>query len=339
LPDCDSADEVRFSRRTRGAPVKTAWRVGVVVLVAAAAIVLVNAWLSDRAPRNYYEQGKRHAARQLELIGSLPLVLAESSGVAVSRTQPGVLWSHNDSGDGPNLYAIDASGKLLSTFQVTANARDWEDMSSGPCPGSLEAASPSHCLYLADIGDNQRVREALTIYVVAEPMAASDGAHSDALPARSFRYRYPHGPDDAEAIAVLPDGDMTIVTKGRAGTIGFFRLGRSAVARALVTGEVLLAEYEGDTGIKPDAEISRLVTGAAVSPDGETLAVRTYYEVYFFRAERERDMVRWRVPGTQCFLGKAEPQGEAIDFLDNQVLLLTSERSQNAAGMIHRLQC
>ena len=33
--------------------------------------------------------------------------LIESSGVAVSRAYPDVLWSHNDSGDGPYVYATD----------------------------------------------------------------------------------------------------------------------------------------------------------------------------------------------------------------------------------------
>jgi hypothetical protein len=321
--------------------VKAFWRVGIVVVLAWVAIILVSRWWSERTLSNFLEEGKTHAPRQFELIGTLPSALDETSGLAVSRTQPGVLWSHNDSGNSPNLYAIDATGKLLATFSVSAEAVDWEDMSLGSCPDGAEAAMsvPASCLYLADIGDNNRVRETVTVYVVAEPTAASDGASPDTLAARSFRYRYPDGPDDAEALAVLPDGDVTIITKGRAGTIGFFRLARAAIDRALISGEVLSAEYEGDTGITPDADISRLVTGAAVSPDGATLAVRTYYEVYFFDAVRERDKVRWRATGDPCFLGKAEPQGEAIDFLDNDVLLLTSERSQNANGLIHRLRC
>ena len=323
---------------------KTAWRVGVVVFFAAAVILLIGRWRTERALTSYLERGKTYAAREFELIGTLPPVLAESSGLAVSRTQPGVMWSHNDSGDGPNLYAIDAPGKLLATFQLTAQARDWEDMSSGPCPDGYEPASPSDpspsvCLYLADIGDNDRVRESVTVYVVVEPPVGSNGANSVTVAARSFRYRYPDGPDDAEALAVLPDGDVTIVTKGRTGTIGFFRLSRAAVARALASGEVLAAEYEGDSGIKPDARVSRLATGAAVSLDGATLAVRTYYEVYFFHAVKEGDTVRWRGPGSPCVLGEAEPQGEAIDYLDQEFLLLTSERSRNASGVIHRVRC
>ena len=68
------------------------------------------AWVDrQRAQREldvHFENGKAYAARVLEEIGEVPDELTESSGLAVSRTQPGVLWSHNDSGDGPNLYAM-----------------------------------------------------------------------------------------------------------------------------------------------------------------------------------------------------------------------------------------
>src|SRR5438876_6301733 len=61
--------------------------------------------------------------------------LVESSGVAVSRAYPGVLWTHNDSGDGPYLYATDLRGTDRGALLVPgAQAIDWEDMSLGPCP-------------------------------------------------------------------------------------------------------------------------------------------------------------------------------------------------------------
>jgi hypothetical protein len=43
--------------------------------------------------------------------------------------------------------------------------------------------------------------------------------------------------------------------------------------------------------------------------------------------------------GRPCFLGEAEPQGEAIDYLDAETLILTSERSRGRPGVIHRLRC
>ncbi|HET9363012.1 MAG TPA: hypothetical protein VFO58_24855, partial [Vicinamibacterales bacterium] len=273
--------------------------------VIAALGVLTPPWLERRQARRaraaHLEQGTRYAARVLEVLGTLPAELNESSGLAISRSQPGVLWSHNDSGDAPTVYAIDQSGRLLATVPLAgADARDWEDMSSGPCPASLAAAASERCLYLADIGDNDRARTSVTVYVVVEPILDRTVVKQPAAKAQSFRYRYPAGPDDSEAIAVLPDGDVTIVTKGRTGMIEFFRLSRESVARAITSGEVLTAESAGNTGITPDARIGRTVTGAAVSPSGRTLAVRTYNEVFFFSPAADGQAGRWRDLGRPC---------------------------------------
>jgi hypothetical protein len=298
-------------------------------------------WLTRRALAAYAENnGREFAARVLEEVGAVPDELRESSGVVVSRTQPGVLWSHNDSGDGPNLYAIDISGKLLAKFTVAnAMARDWEDISSGPCPAvAAQSPRPSPCLYVADTGDNNEVRREVTIYIIPEPKVGGSEASPTAT-ARSFNYRYAEGPTDAEALAVRPNGDITIVSKGRKGAIDFFIISAETVTRALASGETVTARYNGNTGIPPDARTGRLATAAAVSPDGMTLAVRTYYDVYFFGLVTERGESRWRDLGRPCALGDAEPQGEAIDFLDADTLLLTSERARGRPGAIHRVQC
>jgi hypothetical protein len=301
-------------------------------------------WSSQRALAAHFESGKAYAARMLEEVAVLTDELRESSGVAVSRTQPGVLWSHNDSSDGPNLYAIDISGNLLATIKVTnAQARDWEDISSGPCPGGVATADSSqlrHCLYLADTGDNNEVRPQVTIYVVVEPRLGPAGALSSTIPAaRSFSYRYPDKPHDAEALAVQQNGDVTIVSKGRSSTIDFFSIPAAIVKSAIASGETITAQYAGNTNIRPESRTGRLATAAAVSPDGMTLAVRTYYEVFFFGLTSEGGGSRWRDLGRPCSLGDAEPQGEAIDFLDADTLLLTSERARGRPGTIHRLQC
>src|SRR2546428_7078065 len=41
--------------------------------------------------------------------------LVESSGVAVSHAYRGVLWTHNDSGDGPYLYATSRRAPFAPT--------------------------------------------------------------------------------------------------------------------------------------------------------------------------------------------------------------------------------
>ncbi len=134
--------------------------------------------------------------------------LVESSGVAVSRAYPGVLWTHNDSGDGPYLYATDLRGTDRSALLLPgAQAIDWEDMSLGPCPVAfpLQPRPPRSnaptCIYLADTGDNMEFRPFVTIYAIPEPAPparASDTAGTTRAPA-VLRLRYPDGVHDVEA--------------------------------------------------------------------------------------------------------------------------------------------
>src|ERR1044071_6298320 len=96
--------------------------------------------------------------------------ITESSGLTASRSTPGAYWTHNDSGDGPFIYAFDTRGDSLGIFRVTgAQARDWEDMAAGP--GS--DANTSY-LYIGDIGDNDAVRDEVVIYRVPEPALTAE---------------------------------------------------------------------------------------------------------------------------------------------------------------------
>lgn len=65
----------------------------------------------------------------------------ESSGLAASACQPEVLWTHNDSGDGPFIYAISPTGANLGVWRVTgAENEDWEDIAATPIPRTLQMA-------------------------------------------------------------------------------------------------------------------------------------------------------------------------------------------------------
>jgi hypothetical protein len=315
----------------------------VVLLVVAGAGLAVRPWIEQqmgsRARTAYFEQGKAYAPRVLEDVAPLPPELREASGLAVSRTQPGVIWSHNDSGDAPMLYALDLTGRLLAKVALLNTvATDWEDIALGPCPGITTAVSP--CLYIADTGNNSQARDIVTVFVVAEPsIGGVDPSRPISVDPQSFRFRYPNLHEDTEAIAVLPNGDVTVVTKGRTPTIAFFGFSKADVARAMTLHEVLTAVFEGDTGIAPDQNLGRWVTGAAMSPDGMTLAVRTYSEIFFYAVERGPQGRRWRDLKRPCFLGEVEPQGEAIDFLDATTLIIGSETSQGRPGVMHRVRC
>jgi hypothetical protein len=313
-----------------------------IFLVLAGAGLASRPWIEHqfegRARAVYFERGRAYAPRLLEELGPLPPELREASGLAISRTQPGVIWAHNDSGDMPMLYAIDQKGTLLAKVAVLdAEAIDWEDIAGGPCP---EDGATSHCLYIADTGNNSRAREVLTIYVVHEPAISGEAPDQpQSVKAQSFRFRYPGEPEDTEAIALLPNGDVTIVSKGRTPTISFFGFTKGDIVKALMSHEILTAASEGNTGISPDQGLGRWVTSAAMSPDGMTLAVRTYSEIFFYALEKTPQGNRWRDLHKPCFLGEIEPQGEAIDFLDEKTLIIGSETAQGRQGVLHRVQC
>ncbi len=118
--------------------------------------------------------------------------LQESSGLAASRRTPDLFWTHNDSGDGPLVYAFDRAGRSRGTWRVSgASARDWEDIAAGPGP-----ARGQTYLYAGDIGDNEREREFVVVYRFPEPQAGAEGeAGTDAAratePAEAIRLKYP----------------------------------------------------------------------------------------------------------------------------------------------------
>src|SRR5438046_4748819 len=157
--------------------------------------------------------------------------LIESSGVAVSHAYPGVLWTHNDSGDGPYVYATDLHGTDRGALLVPgAQAIDWEDISLGPCPVNFVPPAGS-CIYLADTGDNLEFRPYVTVYAIPEPAPperAGDTLGTTRAPA-VLRLRYPDGPHDVEAAYVSPrDTALYLVSKGalRGSAIRLYRVDR-----------------------------------------------------------------------------------------------------------------
>jgi hypothetical protein len=240
--------------------------------------------------------------------------LPEASGLAVSRRTPGILWSHNDSGNAAVLFALDAAGVLRGRVRVPIAARDWEDVSAARCPGG-------DCLYIADIGDNGLARRRIQIHRVPEPAPADA---ETALP-EVFSAVYADGRHNAEALFVV-GADMFIVTRDRTG--GLYRSTPPGTA-----GGELTFERVGQLGLEA-------VTDAEASPDEASIVVRTSDEVVIYRTA---DVLRGgTVPyGLRIPIGGLrEPQGEAVALDANGMLYLASEGGPwNRAGRFISLRC
>lgn len=248
--------------------------------------------------------------------------VSESSGLAVSGRNDGVLWTHNDSGE-PVLFAINTAGALVGQVRVTgAEVEDWEDIASGPC-------AAGRCLYVADTGDNRGERDFVTVYRVPEP--APGDAQTE--PAEALRARYPDEAQDAEALLVTPDGQIYVMTKGENGPVALYRFPQGAGAGGLAILERVRTVTEDK--VERDGRI----TGGAVSPDGRWAAVRTLRALSFQPLE---DFVSGRTESlrTVDLTSLAEPQGEAVTFGNNGDVVLTSEAgSAMGPALLSRLRC
>ena len=221
---------------------------------------------------------------------------------------------------------------------LDAVAIDWEDIAAGPCP---EDGATTHCLYIADTGNNNRARDVLTIFIVAEPsISGADPARPLSVKARAFRFRYPDRPEDTEALAVLPNGDVTIVTKGRTPSISFFGFAKADIAKALMSHEVLTATSQGDTrhrarpGTRPMGD-----GGGDVARRHDARGQNLQRDLFLRARERRRRATAGAICSDRVSSARSSRRARRWTILDEKTLILGSETSQGRQGVLHRVQC
>ena len=226
--------------------------------------------------------------------------LTEASGLAASAINPGVYWTHNDSGDRARLFAIDAaSGALRATFELPGvTATDWEDLAIAP------DADGNDAFYIADTGDNSAARSSVKVYRVAEPSLPAAGGAAVTINAgavSSQRLTYPGGPRDAESLAVGSDGALTVISK-REAQVGVYRL-----ADPEFVGGSSQLSFAGQLPLT-------WVVGASASPDGSFVLVKTTGAVrgYAIGSDESVADALVRGGGGVDLPYSAEPQGEAV---------------------------
>ncbi|WSB54924.1 WD40 repeat domain-containing protein [Streptomyces cellulosae] len=232
--------------------------------------------------------------------------ITESSGLAASRQHPGVYWTHNDSDDGPYLYAVDGStGDTVARLTLTGigTPRDVEAISVGP----------GNRLFVADTGDNLGgTWPYVWIYELPEPKRLQDAT----VQATQYVVKYSDGPRDAEAMVVHPKtGQVYLIDKHEDGG-------------HLYEGPAKLSP-EGDNVFRPIAPVELWTTDAALSPDGQDLAVRGYFGGihYAWNGGKLQRKDRLSVP--------LQGQGESVTYsADGSRLLFGSEGEQS--GVVSR---
>jgi hypothetical protein len=223
--------------------------------------------------------------------------ITESSGLAASRLHPGVYWTHNDSGDGPYVYAVDGrTGRTVATVTMRGIGR----------PRDAEAISigPDGDIYVGDIGDNLGgAWPNVWIYRFPEPKQLRNMT----VDATQFTVTDADGPRNAEALMVQP------------------RTGRVYIASKNEDGGGL---YEGPAHLSASgvntfhriAGIDLWITDGAFSPDGTRLVLRGYFSARMYR------WVHGKPEDDGALTVPIQPQGESVTFTpDGRTLMYGSE--------------
>lgn len=250
----------------------------------------------------------------------------ESSGLAISRCQPGVLWTHNDSGNDPVIYAMNAKGESLGAWTVAgAKNNDWEDIAGYRDPNGK-------CfLYIGDIGNNSRMRGEFTVYCVAEPQIVpnspgkAETVQPESVQPESLKFSYPDFRHDAETLMVHPQtGAIYVVTKRMTGAAGVYK-----IEPDFGGGGVQQAKKLADISVP--AIPNGFLTGGDISPDGRRVMLCDYfaaYELVLPEGATDFDTI-WTEKSSIIELGERE-QGEAIAYSpDGNSIFTTSEKKNS----------
>ena len=211
--------------------------------------------------------------------------IVESSGLAVVDS---LVVTTNDSGDSARVFSIDPrSGE---TVGVTSWAGD---------PVDVEALAPAGAghVWVADIGDNQHVRD--SVEVLRVPVGRGD---LDADPA-AYELVYPDGAHDAEALLAHPlTGRLYIITKG-------------VFAASVYAAPARLRPGSPNRLVRV-ADAPGIVTDASFLPGGGAVVMRTYSHAYVVGFPAWQPVTSWSLP--------PQDQGEGI-ATDAGGLLISTE--------------
>lgn len=264
--------------------------------------VFIGAALAQDEPIQY------DRPRQLATLGNPDI--EESSGLAWSWNNEGVLWTHNDSGDQPRIFAFNMQGTHVAEYRLDAELVDWEDM-------AVFKTDRDEVMIIADIGDNDLRRKSYTLYTFKEPTIRKQKiGRIDTLRTSKYEFTYEDGPHNCEAIGVDATNQRFILVEKREGAMC------NVYEMPLPNRrdkEPLVAKKIATIAIPT-------VTGMDISVDGLRAIVLTYGDAYEYKRGKEQTWAQAFAARARIIPMPYRRKGESICYGgDGKTLYLTSE--------------
>ncbi len=256
------------------------------------------------------------------MVFKLPEKIKESSGVEVTEMS-NLIWTMEDSGNKPELYALGENGKIVNTITVLDEKNiDWEDLTSDK-EGNL---------YIGDFGNNKNERQNLAIYKIA----ATDLTKQNVNIADRISFFYPEQQDfppkkterhfDAESFFIF-NNNFYLFTKDRSSDFeGLIIMYRVPNKKGYHAAE-MIGNFKTGGEFKDAA-----ITSADLSPDGTKVVLLSGSKIWLFTNFIGDDFLNGIVKEIPF---DNSSQKEGICFKTNDALYITDEINNNGGGKLY----
>lgn len=292
--------------------------------------------------------------------------IGELSGLAASHKYRGLFWAINDSGNRPELFAVDRTGRHIQTFLLPERNVDWEDLASFEHNGES-------WLLVADTGDNFQHRSLSTLYLLREPdvvglnesgdnlyqpsLYQPSGARSqlaqNAVVHSKLEFTYNDGPQNVESVAVASEENTIYLIAKRGARSSLYQLplvveasSQSATAELADQPAALVAQRVGNTtGITWDANDrwfertlgSGLLLGPTaldINADNTLAVIANYRHLYLYRRSEAQTWSEALLVGPEIISSHRMAQSESVAFSSDSSYIVVGSEGRHAPVLI-----
>lgn len=230
--------------------------------------------------------------------------LGELSGLIATKTGYIVINDGTDDDSLKKVFYLNAQCRITKSVPYSGQGpKDTEDLALSPDGATL---------WIGDVGDNVTSttrRERVAVWTM--PV---DGSKQPVLHRLAYPERKPH---DAEALLVGPDNLPLIITKTLSGKAEIFtpaaplKTNNTEPVPMKKVGEVSLPRTNTPNLLQGPGRVA--ITGAARSPDGSKVVLRTYADAFEYDVTGG-DVLAALTTGKPRVTPLADPFGEAISY-------------------------
>ncbi|MBL0741638.1 hypothetical protein [Chryseolinea lacunae] len=245
--------------------------------------------------------------------------LVELSGLAASKKHPGLLWTHNDSGNDAEIYLVDQKLNIKLTCKLPGvTNRDWEDIAVGPGPDSTKTY-----VYVGEIGDNDAIYPLKHLYRFEEPDLDSTTQTLTLASFDTITFKFPDAIKDSEALMINPKTRDIYVLSKRENPVIVYTLPYPQSTTDTLTAEKLVS-----------LPITQIVS-ASLSASGTEMLMKNYETIYYWNVG-DKPLTEALATAPQQIEYDPEPQGEAITWAHDDAGFYTiSEKNLGKSSYLY----